>query len=133
MQSLAMTIAPILLKLSQTSSSDPTFASCPLRKRQVTMKLTRQQRWHRALVDLTGVERKTLARLVRSGLTPQRVALRARIILLAADGLSNGEVARRLDINRHTVALWRGRFAEGGPDALLRDRSGRGRKRIEPV
>jgi DNA-binding CsgD family transcriptional regulator len=123
-----MATASILPELRQRSSSDPPFASSPIQGLAVTMKLPRRQRDRRALRDLTSLDRKVLSRLVQSGLTPQRVALRARIVLLAADGLSNGQVARRLEVNRQTVALWRRRFAEGGPDALLHDRAGRGRK-----
>jgi hypothetical protein len=91
--------------------------------------LTRQRADGRQSTDLTSSQRSTLTRWVQSGLTPQRVVLRAQIVLMAASGSSDSDVARSLEINRHTVALWRRRFAEGGPDSLLRDRAGRGRKR----
>jgi transposase len=54
--------------------------------------------------------------------------LRSRIVLLLAEGLSSREVARRLDVSRHTVDLWRRRFLEEGRDALGRDKPGRGRR-----
>jgi transposase len=56
------------------------------------------------------------------------VALRARIVLMAEQGESNSEIARRLGVSRPTVILWRRRFAEGGPQALTETRPGRGRK-----
>ena len=77
---------------------------------------------------MTAQERATLERWVRSGTTAQRTAMRSRIILMLDDGLSAREVARRLGVNRHTVVLWEGRYAEQGCDALTRDKPGRGRK-----
>jgi len=59
---------------------------------------------------------------------PQRLVLRSRIVLLLADGCPAREVARRLGVSRPTVALWRRRYAEEGPEALTHDRPGRGRK-----
>ena len=63
---------------------------------------------------MSAVARRSLERLVRSGLTPQRVARRARIVLLCDEGVSDREVSRRLGTHRHTVAVWRKRFEEGG-------------------
>ena len=60
--------------------------------------------------------------------TPQSVAVRARIVLLASEGVSNSEIARRLAVSRPTVILWRARFAEGGPRVLTETKPGRGRK-----
>src|SRR5881409_1091417 len=60
--------------------------------------------------------------------TPQRVALRSRIVLAAAAGQSDSTSARQLDINRKTVMLWRGRFAEQGMESLWEVAPGRGRK-----
>ena len=77
--------------------------------------------------------RATLERWVRARTTSQRLALRSRILLLVADGFSAREVARRLQVSRHTVDLWRSRFADGGCDALVRDKPGRGRKKATPV
>ena len=65
---------------------------------------------------------------VRAPSTPQGIALRARIILLAADSMSNSAIAAELSVSRPTVLLWRDRFAEGGPVALTAIREGRGRK-----
>ena len=63
-----------------------------------------------------------------AGTMPQRVARRARIVLLVSEGCSTREVARRLGVSTHTVSLWRRRFQAGGSAALLSDAPGRGRK-----
>ena len=73
--------------------------------------------------------RQRLDKLVRSRTTEARVVERARIILLAADGVANSEIARRLEVSRPKVLRWRQRFAEGDVESLLVDapRSGRPR------
>ncbi len=73
-------------------------------------------------------QRAVLERWVGAQKTPQSVALRARIVLLAAEGESNSQIARTLAVSRPTVILWRSRFAEGGTAALTETRPGRGRK-----
>jgi transposase len=80
-------------------------------------------------LHLDAESRATLLQWVREHTTPQRVVLRSRILLLLGDGLSGREVARRMNVARHTVDLWRLRFREGGCVALLRDKPGRGRRR----
>jgi transposase len=65
---------------------------------------------------------------VRARITPQRIVLRSRIVLMLDDGLSHHEVSRQLGVSRHTVRLWRRRYLEGGSDSLTRDKPGRGRK-----
>ena len=45
--------------------------------------------------------------------TSARLVLRAKIILLAADGRTNQEIARQLRASRKTVSLWRRRFLKG--------------------
>ena len=63
-----------------------------------------------------------LERLVRSGKTEQRVALRARIVLCAGEGLSAIETAEKLATSRQTATDWRSRYAQEGIAGLLRDR-----------
>ncbi len=60
--------------------------------------------------------------------TPQQVALRCRVVLAAAEGLSDYEIAAKLQSNRKTVMLWRRRFVQEGVDALWEVATGRGRK-----
>ena len=61
-------------------------------------------------VDLMDEERRDLEGLVRRHTTGQQVAERARIVLLAADGLNNSEIARQLGLEPDTVRLWRQRW-----------------------
>jgi FixJ family two-component response regulator len=61
-------------------------------------------------VTITDAERAELQRRVRAHTTLQRAAKRARIVLLAADGLPNRQIAPMVGMNQHTVAQWRRRF-----------------------
>jgi len=70
-----------------------------------------------------------LQELVRSPSTPQGIAQRARIILLAREGMANLAIARKLTIGRPTVLLWRARFKEQGTAGILKIGEGRGRKK----
>ena len=72
-----------------------------------------------SLLELTREEREYLETLARRRKTAQAQALRARIVLQCATGLSNGDVAERLGINRVTVGKWRNRFVEDRIDGLL--------------
>lgn len=77
---------------------------------------------------MTAEARARLQAWVRAGTTPQRVARRARIVILAAEGLSVRQIARRLETTPRTVSLWVQRFNEAGVVSLPTDASGRGRK-----
>ena len=72
-------------------------------------------------IVLSEVEREELDRLVRAHSTPQQLALRTQIILLAADGIGNRDSARRLGVTVQTVRCWRRRW-DGAPDLALVDR-----------
>jgi transposase len=61
-------------------------------------------------VALTTAERRELEALAGAHRTPQQVALRARIVLAAADGANNAEIARRLGVEADTARLWRTRW-----------------------
>ncbi|GAB3136887.1 IS630-like element ISMsm5 family transposase [Micromonospora sonneratiae] len=64
--------------------------------------------------------------LTRSSTAPAGHVQRARMVLLAAEGVSNAEIARRVGMTRQTVISWRARYASGGIDALADlPRSGR--------
>jgi transposase len=56
------------------------------------------------------------------------LAQRARIVMLAADGVSNTEIASRMGISRPTVVAWRARYDTSGIGGL-RDRARSGRRR----
>jgi transposase len=62
-------------------------------------------------VELTAEERAELERWVRARTSSQQAALRARIVLRAADGASNAAIARAEGVARRTAQQWRGRFA----------------------
>src|SRR4030043_1425430 len=72
-------------------------------------------------LPMTGEQRKTLERWIRSGTTPQRMVLRSQICLLAAEGRSNNSIAKELDTSRPTVLLWRERFRKQGLLGLSED------------
>ena len=61
-------------------------------------------------ITLTEEERNELESLVRARATGQQVVVRARIVLLAAQGLSTEEVARRLHLDSDAVRKWRARW-----------------------
>lgn len=63
-------------------------------------------------VVLTNEEHAELAKLVRSKLSSVRLAQRARIVLLAADGMQNKAIAQQLGVGRVQVARWRVRYVE---------------------
>lgn len=63
-------------------------------------------------ISLTEEERTVLNVWLRLP-TSTRLALRVKIILLAADGRTNQEIAHQLRASRKTVSLWRPRFLEG--------------------
>ena len=72
-------------------------------------------------VTITPRQRVELERLAASG--DRRQALRARIVLGAAEGRSNREVAEQLRCSEPTVSVWRGRFAEHGVAGLADGRA----------
>lgn len=61
---------------------------------------------------LTETERRQLQQLVNRHSTPQQIAIRASIILLADEGLTHREIARELNISRDMARLWRNRWLE---------------------
>jgi transposase len=70
-------------------------------------------------IELTSEERAQLEAWARRRTTAQALAQRSRIVLLAADGLKNTEIARRLGTGRPMVTKWRTRFAERRLDGLV--------------
>ncbi|MBX2813754.1 MAG: IS630 family transposase [Myxococcales bacterium] len=73
-------------------------------------------------ITLTSEERKHLQAWSRGSTTAYRLVLRARMILLAAEGKENKEIAAQLGCNVKTVGQWRNRFIEEGVESLKRDR-----------
>src|SRR5271156_6357406 len=63
-------------------------------------------------------DRDRLADLARLPSVPPGLAKRARMVLLAADGMPNAEIARTVGVSRPTVISWRDRYQAGGIKAL---------------
>ena len=80
------------------------------------------------VVHLKRQLKKKLRRLVRAGTTENRMATRARVVLMRDDGVPIEVIARRLEINHGTARRWCERFINDGVDGL-RDRPRSGRPR----
>ena len=80
-------------------------------------------------LPLTPEQRRILEAWHDAAQTPRQVAFRARLILLAADGVSSRGVARALRTTLVTVLFWRRRFQQGGLTALTVTAPGRGPRR----
>lgn len=72
-------------------------------------------------IVLTDEERAELSKLVRSRRTSVRLALRARIVLLAADGMRNKDIAEQLGVGRVQVSRWRERYEQSRLAGIERD------------
>ena len=81
-------------------------------------------------ITLTKVDRATLTRWSRGRSTAVRLMQRAKIMLLAAEGKMNKDIAAELGINPNTVVRWRSRFAQGGVTAIEKDAPRGGRKPV---
>jgi putative transposase len=69
-------------------------------------------------ITLSDAERQDLEALTRRHSTPQQLALRARIVLAAADGANNGQIVRLLDVSLDMARRWRERWLVLQPASL---------------
>src|SRR3546814_7493890 len=69
-------------------------------------------------VQLRDEDRETLLSWTRSSSIKAGLALRARIVLAAADGERTSSICHRLDVSRPTVSQWKKRYASHGVDGL---------------
>jgi transposase-like protein len=83
-------------------------------------------------VSLTATQRRVLEGRLRRPTAQQREVLRARIVLAAADGERNTQIAGRLGVAVNTVSKWRKRFVQEGLGGLG-DRKRPGRPRRFPL
>jgi transposase len=82
-----------------------------------------------AVIELTDEEERDLRLVLRTPSAPQEQAMRARIVLRAAEGASNTEIAREIGVSLPTVGLWRRNFSARRMDGLeTAPRSGRPRE-----
>jgi transposase len=70
-----------------------------------------------APIVLRSAERSQLERLIRSHSTPQHLARRARMIVMAADGIGVASTAQQLGVWRKGVSFWRARWLAGGGES----------------
>ena len=78
-------------------------------------------------------QRVELDRLARSYTAPEREVRQAKVLLLAADGVANAQIARRCGVSVPTVRRWRDRFSAEGVGSIGRIRPGRGRPPVIPT
>ena len=71
------------------------------------------------VIHLSPGDRRILEGMSRKYTAPFMIVMRARIVLLAADGWRNDQIAARLDMPRQIVGKWRKRFFESRFDGLL--------------
>jgi transposase len=86
-----------------------------------------------APLPMTAGQRATLEKLSRSQVAPHRQVLRARALLLAADGVANTRIAEAVGVTAVTVRAWRGRFEAEGIAKFGQVRKGRGPKASIPA
>ena len=79
-------------------------------------------------VELTEEQKATLERWARGKRTPARLIMRAKIVLLAAQGSENRAVAKELGVTRESVGRWRLRFVKLGLAGIEKDAPRGGRK-----
>jgi transposase len=82
-----------------------------------------------SVIELTDEQRRQLRRWVQSSTASVRLARRAKIILLAAEGMDNRQIAQEVEVGRIQVGRWRERFAQDGLSGIAADLPRSGRKR----
>jgi transposase len=80
-------------------------------------------------VELNADDDRRLRILSKRKRVEARIQMRARIVLLAADGMSDKDIAQKLDTDRRVAARWRARFLAAGVEGLLQDATRPGRPR----
>jgi len=76
-------------------------------------------------------DRTVLERLIANGKTPQKLAVRARIVLLSGRGFGTMAIARETRVSKPTVWRWQEAYLEGGVERLRKDK-GKGPKAGKP-
>jgi transposase len=84
------------------------------------------------VIELSKAEREELSARARKYTSPYRDVIRAKIVLLAAEGLGNDVIAARLDTPRQVVSKWRKRFYRGRLPGLEEEPRGGRPARFSP-
>jgi transposase len=80
-------------------------------------------------LNINEKDKTKLVQIARNGNTPQKVALRAHIAIMSADGIPTSQIMHELGTSTPTITRWRTRYEVEGVEGLLRDRSRPGRKK----
>ena len=83
-----------------------------------------------AALVLDPLQKQMLESVARAGATPQSVAQKCRVILLASEGISNNGIADQTGLSRPTVIATRTAFAQGGLDAIRRRQTRKRSRRV---
>src|SRR5215469_4640265 len=83
-----------------------------------------------AALTVDAAQKHALETLARAGATPQSVARKCRVILLASEGNSNNLIANQTGLSRPTVIATRTAFAREGIDALRRRQTRKRSRRV---
>jgi transposase len=81
-------------------------------------------------LPLNPMQRDRLESLLRAGSTPQKVARKCKVILMAAEGMPNNAIAQQIGMSRPTVIATRAVFAQGGVEAIERKQKRKRSRRI---
>lgn len=79
-------------------------------------------------IELSQSDREILSKWSRGRSTQARLQQRAQMVLLAARGLGNKQIAQRLAVDERTVGLWRRRYRDKGVEGIIRDAPRGGRR-----
>lgn len=71
------------------------------------------------MIELSASQRTELEKIVNKRTSPQQLVLRARIILLTAEGMSVDTIAQKLATSKATISKWKKRFLEAGVSGLF--------------
>ena len=82
-------------------------------------------------ISLSAAEKRELERISRRYTSPYYLVMRAKVVLLAAQGLDNKSIGSKLSVPRQVVSKWRKRFFELRLDGL-QDRARPGRPSVFP-
>jgi hypothetical protein len=96
--------------------------------KQVDLWSTVEMNRHSMPLKINADQQELLQGWIRAHGTPQQVAKRCHIVLLAHQGHSDVLIAQQLGLSRHTCRLWRQRFVLEGAHSLWEVAKGRGRK-----